>query len=201
MKPASIVSSSLTKPLSINEAIMFSPNPSNSASSSAPTTNSDSGSSGSRLGSGRNTPNGLITLAEGNAFGDTCSMLNFGMTNASSFIPINGTSGSGANSHSTTGANTPTSFMQADVVATSKGDKLTGREKGAFVYGVDEHLALLSFIQLVPSSFNASESSPEWKEVHKKMVEVYEAMNVQPRQSSTLHSHFVELYSALKLGI
>jgi hypothetical protein len=29
----------------------------------------------------------------------------------------------------------------------------------------------------------------------------YKAMNVQPRQSITLHSHFVELYSALKLGI
>ena len=83
----------------------------------------------------------------------------------------------------------------------SKNGKLTGREKGAFAYGADEHIALLSLIQLVPSSFNASESSPEWREAHKKMVDVYDAMNVQPRQSTTLHSHFVELYSALKLGI
>jgi hypothetical protein len=134
---------------------MFSPNPSNSAPSSAPTTNSDSSISGSHLGSGRNTPNGLFHLAEGNAFGDTRSKLNFGMMNASSFIPVNGTSGSVASSRSTTGANTPTSFVQADVVATSKSGKLTGREKGAFAYGVDEHIALLSFIQLVPSSFNA----------------------------------------------
>jgi hypothetical protein len=33
------------------------------------------------------------------------------------------------------------------------------------------------------------------------MVEVYQSMGVSPRQSTTLHSHFVELYSALKQGI
>jgi hypothetical protein len=72
-----------------------------------------------------------------------------------------------------------------------------GREKGAFAYGADEHIALLLFIQLVPSSFNASKSSPEWRRVHKKMLDVYEAMNVQPLQSTTLHSHFVQ---CIKVG-
>ncbi len=64
-----------------------------------------------------------------------------------------------------------------------------------------KHLFLLSFIRCVPNSFNASETSPEWREVHKKMVEVYLQMSVPPRSSVTLHGHFVELYSALKQGI
>ncbi len=33
------------------------------------------------------------------------------------------------------------------------------------------------------------------------MVDVYNNMGVIPQQSTTLHSHFVELYSALKQGI
>ncbi len=75
-----------------------------SAPSSAPTTNSESGSSGSHLGSGCNTPNCLFHLAEGNAFGATRLMLNFRMMNASPFIPVNAISGSSVSSHSTTEA-------------------------------------------------------------------------------------------------
>jgi hypothetical protein len=76
-----------------------------------------------------------------------------------------------------------------------------GREKGAFAYGAEEHLTLLSFITMTPNAFNAGETSLEWRLVHSKMVEVYQGMGVSPRQSTMLHSHFVELYSALKQGI
>jgi hypothetical protein len=66
---------------------------------------------------------------------------------------------------------------------------------------VEEHVALLSFINATPNSFNVSESSPKWRAVHQKMLEVYQQMNVAPQQSTALHGHFVELYSALKQGI
>jgi hypothetical protein len=84
------------------------------------------------------------------------------MMNASPFIPVDATSGSGVSSHSTTGANTPAGFalqttsasafvpvlsrQQADVGATSKSGKLSGREKGA--YRADEHIALLHLFSL-----------------------------------------------------
>jgi hypothetical protein len=76
----------------------------------------------------------------------------------------------------------------------------SGREKGAFAYGTEEHLTLLSFINLTPIHLT-SETSPEWRAVHAKMVEVYQGMGVSPWQSTTLNSHFVELYRALKQGI
>jgi hypothetical protein len=76
-----------------------------------------------------------------------------------------------------------------------------GREKGAFAYGAEEHLTLLSFITMTPNAFNASETSLEWRLVHSKMVEVYQGMGVSAGQSTMLHSHFMELYSALKPGI
>jgi hypothetical protein len=56
-------------------------------------------------------------------------------------------------------------------------------------------------ISATPNSFNASESSPKWRAAHQKILEVYQQMKVAPQQSTTLHGHFVELYSALKQGL
>jgi hypothetical protein len=47
-------------------------------------------------------------------------------------------------------------------------------------YAAEEHLVLLSCISATPSSFNASESSPEWRAAHQKMLEVYNQMGVAP---------------------
>jgi hypothetical protein len=33
-------------------------------------------------------------------------------------------------------------------------------------YGTEEHITLLSFINLTPNSFNTSETSPEWRVMH-----------------------------------
>jgi hypothetical protein len=58
---------------------------------------------------------------------------------------------------------------------TKKAPKKNGRSGiSAVGYSADEHAMLLSFISVVPHFFNASETSPEWREVYKKMVEVYE---------------------------
>jgi hypothetical protein len=76
-----------------------------------------------------------------------------------------------------------------------------GREKGALSYLAAEHLFLLQSIELVKDSFGASESSPEWKEVHKLMVEGYYGKLGSEKSSATLQSHFVEFYSAFKNGI
>ena len=77
-----------------------------------------------------------------------------------------------------------------------------GREKGAVAYCAAEHTALLTCIIAVPDSFNASESSEEWKTVYKAMVQgYYMNLGLTPRQSTTLQSHFVDLYSGLKQGI
>jgi hypothetical protein len=86
--------------------------------------------------------------------------------------------------------------------AVSKKLQCNGREKGAFAYRAEEHLTFLSFIGITPNAFmNASEASPEWRSVHSKMVEVYQVKGVSPKQCTMLHSHFVELYSALKQRI
>ncbi len=58
--------------------------------------------------------------------------------------------------------------------------KAIGHEKGSLGYSAEEHVALLSCISATPNSFNASESSPEWKAVHQKMLEVYHQMGVAP---------------------
>ncbi len=76
-----------------------------------------------------------------------------------------------------------------------------GREKGALLYLAAEHLILLQSIELVKESFGALESSPEWKEVHKLMVEGYYGKLGSGRSSVTLQSHFAEFYSAFKNGI
>jgi len=63
-------------------------------------------------------------------------------------------------------------------------------------------LALLSIIHVIPDSFNSSETSEEWKKVYSTMVVEYcTVVGVQARQSTTLQSHFVELYGGLKQGI
>ncbi len=78
----------------------------------------------------------------------------------------------------------------------------TGREKGAAAYAAGEHLALLSIMRHEPNSFNSSESSPQWGVVHQRIVEeYYGTMGFPPRPSAMLQTHFVELYSAFKLGI
>jgi hypothetical protein len=77
-----------------------------------------------------------------------------------------------------------------------------GREKVAVAYCEAEHVALLSYIGEVPDSFNASESSEEWKAVYSAMVnKYYIPIGMSSRQSSTLQSHFVDLYGGLKQGI
>ena len=61
-------------------------------------------------------------------------------------------------------------------------------------------MALLSVISQVPDAFNCSESSPQWEEVYKRMIaEFYQSG--PPRLSGALHGHFVDLYSAFKVGI
>jgi hypothetical protein len=46
-------------------------------------------------------------------------------------------------------------------------------KKGADAYSAVGHSALLKLLMSEPNSFNSSESSPEWKKVHKDMVESY----------------------------
>jgi hypothetical protein len=108
-------------------------------------------------------------------------------------------------SNVSSGRTTPTELLNSSV-ATSKtekgGNNKSGREKGAYAYSAEEHSALLKLLMSEPNSFNSSESSPEWRKVHKDMVErYYLQLGVVPRASSTLHSHFVELYSAFKQGL
>jgi hypothetical protein len=45
---------------------------------------------------------------------------------------------------------------------------------------VEEHVALLSFISATPNLFHSSESSPEWRAFHQKMLEVYQQMGAAP---------------------
>jgi hypothetical protein len=58
--------------------------------------------------------------------------------------------------------------------------KASSQEKGSIGYSAEEHVAQLSFISATPISFNASESSPEWRSVHQKIPEVYQQMGVAP---------------------
>jgi len=77
-----------------------------------------------------------------------------------------------------------------------------GREMGSKAYSAEEHRALLSVLQSTPNSFNSGEGCDEWKAVYREMVNCYYLPNKRDaRLSSTLHAHFVELYSAFKLGI
>jgi hypothetical protein len=96
--------------------------------------------------------------------------------------------------------------LQATSVAAGKtekaGNNKSGREKGTYAYSAEEHSALLKLLMSEPNSFNSSESSPEWRKVHKDMIgNYYLQLGVFPWASSTLHSHFVEMYSAFKQGV
>jgi hypothetical protein len=69
-------------------------------------------------------------------------------------------------------------------------------------YSAEEHTYLLSGMKIIPNSFNASESLPEWKSLHKLMVEqYYNPYGYNLRPSATLQLHFVDVYSAFKTGI
>jgi hypothetical protein len=75
------------------------------------------------------------------------------------------------------------------------------RESGSLGYGPEEHVVLLNTFMAVPNSFNAGESSAEWREVYTEMLPFYDGVSAKPRESGTFHGHFCELYSALKSGI
>ncbi len=58
--------------------------------------------------------------------------------------------------------------------------KAISHEKDSLGYSAEEQVALLSCISATPNSFNASESSPEGRAVHQKMLEAYNQMGVGP---------------------
>jgi hypothetical protein len=117
------------------------------------------------------------------------------------FLPITQVT-SKVNSGKTTplsGRDTPTisDWQQAEVKPVAK-----GREKGAVAYLAEEHVAVLQLMLSDPRAFNASESSEEWRELHKQMCDSYylPAGN-NLRSSVTLHGHLVEMYGAFKKAI
>jgi len=91
--------------------------------------------------------------------------------------------------------------MPIQEMAMCKDDK-KGRDKGVGNYSVQEHVNLLRIMSSNPTAFNASESSPEWREVYVEMCKShYSHWGSTPRLSSTLHAHVVEMYGALKKGM
>ncbi len=79
-------------------------------------------------------------------------------------------------------------------------DGWEGRERGVMSYSVEAYL--LSGMKSVADSFNASESSLEWKALYKLMVGQYHnAFGYNCRPLATLQSYFVDLYSVIKNGI
>jgi hypothetical protein len=86
------------------------------------------------------------------------------------------------------GCNTPSDFgnnMPIKEMAICKDEK-KGQDKGVGNYTVQEHLLLLQIMSSNPSSFNVSESSPEWREVHLEMCkQFYFHWGSAPRLSST----------------
>ncbi len=63
---------------------------------------------------------------------------------------------------SSSGRNTSVNSGSGRTTSANATEMPTGRERGAFTYGAEEHVFLLLFIKLVPNSFNSSETSPEW---------------------------------------
>jgi len=59
----------------------------------------------------------------------------------------------------------------------------------------------LKVVQSIPNAFNSGEGSDEWKKVHQEMIISYYQPMKRLRDSSPLHGHFVELYSAFKQGV
>jgi hypothetical protein len=64
-----------------------------------------------------------------------------------------------------------------------------GRERGAFVYSANEHLALLVALQSTPNSFNVGEGCDEWRSAYQEMVTSY----YHPNNRITLWSCTVPL--------
>jgi hypothetical protein len=85
---------------------------------------------------------------------------------------------------------------------TAKKSGREGRERGVMSYSAEENTYLLSGMKIISDSFNASESSLEWKSLYKLMVEqYYNAHGYNTRPSAMLQSHFVDLYGAFNNGI
>jgi hypothetical protein len=101
----------------------------------------------------------------------------------------------------TSGRNTPVAAMTTVSESGNTESVKAGRERGAFAYSANEHLALLVALQSTPNSFNVGEGCDEWRSAYQEMVTSYYHPNNRMRMSSTLHAHFVELYSAFKAGI
>jgi hypothetical protein len=57
-------------------------------------------------------------------------------------------------------------------------------------------------VSATSNSFNKSETSPEWRAAYKEMCKSYYVhWGTQPRLSTTLHTHLVDMYGAIKKGI
>jgi hypothetical protein len=85
----------------------------------------------------------------------------------------------------------------------AKGSKIgqEGRDKGAVSYSAAEHFFLLIVMIGIRDSCNSAESFPEWKMVYQKRVEgYYTKVGAPARQTTTVQSHFVELYSCLRMA-
>jgi hypothetical protein len=117
------------------------------------------------------------------------------------FLPITEVT-SKVNSGKTTplsGRDTPTisDWQQAEVKPVAK-----GREKGAVAYLAEEHVAVLQLMLSDPRAFNASESSEEWRELHKQMFDsFYLPTGNNPQSSVTPHGHVVDMYRAFKKAV
>jgi hypothetical protein len=181
---------------------MFSQDPNKEAAKSAPSSSSGKSSS---AGSGMTTPTAFRAV-DSNC-NPTPSMLFSAPSSSHATAPVAlqrevplVTRDEVVLACSSSGRTTPVNSGSGRTTPVNAMKKPMGRERGAFAYGAEEHLTLLAFIKLVPNSFNSSETSPEWQEVHKKMVDVYNNMGVAPRQSTTLHSHFIKLYKCTEAG-
>jgi hypothetical protein len=101
----------------------------------------------------------------------------------------------------TSGRNTPVVAMTTVLESGNTESVKAGRERGAFAYSANEHLALLVALQSTPNSFNVGEGCDEWRSAYQELATSYYHPNNRMRMSSTLLAHFVELYSAFKAGI
>ncbi len=126
----------------------------------------------------------------------TTNTINSGRTTPSSLAPSgrttpNATASSVASEISS--RITPMAILRTNSLEVVKVEELmgkkpaacnTGIEKGAAAYAAGEHLALQSIMRGESTSFNSSESSPQWGVVHQRMVEeYYGTMDFPPRQS------------------
>jgi hypothetical protein len=179
---------------------MFSPQPSTGQSSSSSLTSS----SGKR-----NPANMLVTPSFTANLSDASPVI--GTSRAAVSFSLGQEYANAANSGTESGPSgrsTPNSMISGssidaiDLSGRRAGTRHNGRERGVVLYTVEEHIAMLAIMKEVSDSFNSLESSEEWKAVYEKMVEHYYVPNgATPRLKSTLHGHFVDMYSAFKQGI